>query len=248
LLIGSGANVSFVSQQLGHKSPDITLKVYTHEFNRAEHEETTWRLLEESFGSSLVASGLEGAPKDSDTALPLVGEVAACRVGARGVELRLMAAGRKVLPPISMLAVTAVTACGGSDQSVQAGGASQTRASTTAIATTTTATLPGGSVPQKLQGTWLLESEYPVPVRLYLYEDRYAISAGGSAQGDIVVNGDELAFFNSNAPSCPLRLPEGVGRYRWRLTGDKLHLTEIGNDPCGGRSPVLTDATYVRTE
>jgi hypothetical protein len=92
----------------------------------------------------------------------------------------------------------------------------------------------------------LLQWDDPAPVRLYLYEDRYAISAGGSAQGRIVVNGDEIAFFNSNAPSCPLRLPEGVGRYRWRLTGDKLHLTEIGNDPCV-RATHLAGATYLRS-
>jgi integrase len=39
LLIGAGQNVVFVSRQLGHANPAITLKVYAHEFGRREHGE-----------------------------------------------------------------------------------------------------------------------------------------------------------------------------------------------------------------
>ena len=39
MLIAHGANVVFVSQQLGHANPAITLSVYAHEFARAEHAE-----------------------------------------------------------------------------------------------------------------------------------------------------------------------------------------------------------------
>lgn len=35
LLIAQGTNVVFVSQQLGHASPEITLRVYAHLFDRA---------------------------------------------------------------------------------------------------------------------------------------------------------------------------------------------------------------------
>jgi integrase len=37
LLIAEGLNVVFVSRQLGHASPDITLRVYAHLFDAAEH-------------------------------------------------------------------------------------------------------------------------------------------------------------------------------------------------------------------
>ena len=37
LLISEGLNVVFVSRQLGHASPDITLRVYAHLFDQAEH-------------------------------------------------------------------------------------------------------------------------------------------------------------------------------------------------------------------
>jgi hypothetical protein len=40
---------------------------------------------------------------------------------------------------------------------------------------------------------------------------------------------------------------EGVGRYRWTLEGDTLHLDMIGNDECSGRQTILDDATYERT-
>jgi hypothetical protein len=37
VLVAQGANVVFLSRQLGHASPDITLKVYAHLFDAAEH-------------------------------------------------------------------------------------------------------------------------------------------------------------------------------------------------------------------
>lgn len=51
LLIASGANISFVSRQLGHGSPDITLRVYGHLFDRAEHAQRTRDVLESTFGA-----------------------------------------------------------------------------------------------------------------------------------------------------------------------------------------------------
>jgi integrase len=56
LLIAGGANVSHVQGQPGHASPDITLRVYTHEFNKAAHEETTRAALDAVAGNSLVTS------------------------------------------------------------------------------------------------------------------------------------------------------------------------------------------------
>jgi integrase len=53
LLIAQGANVVFVSRQLGHASPDITLRVYAHVFDGAEHAQRTTALLDEQFGDVL---------------------------------------------------------------------------------------------------------------------------------------------------------------------------------------------------
>jgi integrase len=45
LLIAQGARVVFVSRQLGHASPDITLRVYAHLFDGAEHASRAGALL-----------------------------------------------------------------------------------------------------------------------------------------------------------------------------------------------------------
>jgi integrase len=56
LLIAEGANVVFVSRQLGHASPDITLKVYAHLFDRAAHAEQARQALEGGYGKLLESS------------------------------------------------------------------------------------------------------------------------------------------------------------------------------------------------
>jgi integrase len=50
VLIAGGANVVFVSRQLGHSSTDITLRVYAHLFDSAEQAHRTREMLEEMFG------------------------------------------------------------------------------------------------------------------------------------------------------------------------------------------------------
>lgn len=50
LLIANGANIVYVSRQLGHGSSDITLRCYSHLFDRAEHAQRTRTALEASFG------------------------------------------------------------------------------------------------------------------------------------------------------------------------------------------------------
>jgi site-specific recombinase XerD len=52
-LIAQGANVVFVSRQLGHASPNTTLGIYAHLFDRAEHAKRTSDLLEAGFGQVL---------------------------------------------------------------------------------------------------------------------------------------------------------------------------------------------------
>jgi hypothetical protein len=53
LLIASGANISFLSRQLGHGSADITLRVYAHLFDRVEQAQRTRDLLEAALGDAV---------------------------------------------------------------------------------------------------------------------------------------------------------------------------------------------------
>jgi integrase len=61
LLIAQGANVVFVSRQLGHANPAITLSLYAHEFGRAEHATRVVGALERTYGALLEADGSESA-------------------------------------------------------------------------------------------------------------------------------------------------------------------------------------------
>jgi hypothetical protein len=65
--------------------------------------------------------------------------------------------------------------------------------------------------------------------------------------GDVVVNNNEIDFFNG--VYCELNqglhLPDGVGRYTWKLTGGLLYLTNI-SDPCT-RSHFLSYQGWSRT-
>jgi integrase len=51
LLIAGGANITFVSRQLGHSSSHITLQVYAHLLDRDEQAQRTRAMLEEMLGS-----------------------------------------------------------------------------------------------------------------------------------------------------------------------------------------------------
>ena len=149
---------------------------------------------------------------------------------------------------VAAWAVPAFTACGGSDGPLSAEtGASTTRQASpaTTVAGETARRPAGGPAPLELQGTWL--SHYAgAPARLYIKEDGYAVSAGGSAQGSIVVDGDVIAFFDSNGASCPRDPLPDVGRYRWTISDRKLRLKLLGKDPCSGRVPLLTGAPFER--
>jgi integrase len=48
LLIAKGLNVVFVSRQLGHANPTVTLSTYAHLFERADHADTARDALEAS--------------------------------------------------------------------------------------------------------------------------------------------------------------------------------------------------------
>lgn len=94
----------------------------------------------------------------------------------------------------------------------------------------------------ELQGTWFLSTATATnPVRIYLRETSYSAPNGRS--GRVEAEGDVLTF-TARCAGTPF---EAVGRYRWTLEGDTLHLDMIGKDECGGRRSILDDATYERT-
>jgi integrase len=55
LLIAGGANITFVSRQLGHSSSQITLGVYAHLLDREEQAQRTREMLEDMLGSIVLA-------------------------------------------------------------------------------------------------------------------------------------------------------------------------------------------------
>ena len=57
LLIAGGANVTFVSRQLGHAPSQITLNVYAHLLEREEQAQRTRDMLQEMLGSYVGRSG-----------------------------------------------------------------------------------------------------------------------------------------------------------------------------------------------
>jgi len=59
VLVAEGLDVVSVSRQLGHSSPDITLKVYAHLFDQARNADTARAALERSFGDILEPAAIE---------------------------------------------------------------------------------------------------------------------------------------------------------------------------------------------
>ena len=147
---------------------------------------------------------------------------------------------------LTALTVTALTACGGADgQRSAATSASTARDGSPAptVVGETGQQPHGGPAPPELQGTWLTKY-LGTPARLYIRANGFAVSLGVAGSGQIVVRGDEIDFFGS--AHCGLSLPEGVGRYRWKISGDRLRLHAIGKDACGGRASILTHGAFKR--
>ncbi len=65
-----------------------------------------------------------------------------------------------------------------------------------------------------------------------------------SCCGNVVVNGSEMDFFNDSG--CGFRLPGGLGRYTWTLSGTVLHFTPLNADPYD-RSAWLANRNFYRT-
>lgn len=60
LLIGHNVNPQFVSRQLGHANPSVTLRVYSHFFARREHSELARRTLDASYAAMMSRKVHEG--------------------------------------------------------------------------------------------------------------------------------------------------------------------------------------------
>ena len=165
----------------------------------------------------------------------------------------------KTIPTVVLVAMCAfgllASACGQSTSSAQA-----PTPAAVASAAPVPSPPPGGPVPAQLLGDWFLTPAAvdaligcPKPLkagtacllRLSLTATTYRF--GGTlppGPGDVIVNATEIDFFN--APQCDQKLPDGIGRYTWTLTGGVLHLTPLNADPCG-RSEYLTSQDFYRT-
>jgi hypothetical protein len=122
-------------------------------------------------------------------------------------------------------------------------------------------------VPNELLGDWFLPPEAeatiwgfaapcpanPTPKNCFIQltltttTEHLQIKAGamqdaGTAQ--VVVNGSEIYFFDSSF--CGLKLPDGVGHYKWTLTsGGDLQMTTI-SEACSPRDQFLATQAWGR--
>jgi hypothetical protein len=109
----------------------------------------------------------------------------------------------------------------------------------------------GGPVPAQLLGAWFMPPAaveavsgvacpsppsatncfFQLTLLAKTYYQAYTASGGKQAagQGNVVVNNNEIDFFNG--AMCGLKLPDGIGRYRWTITAGLLYFTLI-SDPC----------------
>jgi hypothetical protein len=98
-------------------------------------------------------------------------------------------------------------------------------------------------VPKELEGLWY---DDPKATEVTLSGNTYTVKQPANhARGNVVVNGDEIDFFNGDG--CAIPLPGGVGRYRWKLEGSSgVHYVPLNDDPCG-RVELLDNISWSRT-
>jgi integrase len=64
LLVSKALDLVFISRQLGHANPAMTLRVYTHLFDKANHADNMRNLLSAQFGGLLDGNVVETAPRN----------------------------------------------------------------------------------------------------------------------------------------------------------------------------------------
>ncbi len=105
----------------------------------------------------------------------------------------------------------------------------------------------GGPAPAQLIGTWtrVVSTANSGAVVTFTANNFRVTDSLGGANGSIVVNGNEIDFFNVKA--CGLFLPEGVGRYEWGLQGTTLHFSPLNSDPCPVRHDHFADQDFTKS-
>ena len=94
------------------------------------------------------------------------------------------------------------------------------------------------SVPSELRGVWSTSLANGAPLTLTLTDAGYEIKNDIEIiRGGMRVAGAEITFLRSGA--C-----DGVGTYRWSLTGGRLAFEPVGSDQCPGRAGVIAGHTY----
>jgi hypothetical protein len=140
---------------------------------------------------------------------------------------------------LTLTVAVALAACGGATPALSTPTSSPVVVSSASpSASLVAAPWPSGEpVPQDLAGVWRLGTSAGT---MRLSGNTYAF---GQSNGNVVVNGNEIDFFNGTG--CGLALPDGVGRYSWTLSGREVHFVALAPDPCG-RSDLLNDVTWRR--
>lgn len=167
--------------------------------------------------------------------------------GEHDTDLRTSVAIRVVACVLLVLSSWWLVACGSG-----ANPSSSTTATTAAILAATSrapsaSPPPGGPAPARLLGTWTRVSKTADSAAvLTITTNGFHVADNlGGGRGDIVVNTDEIDFFN--VAQCGLVLPQGVGRYQWRLRGATLHLTPLNHDPCPVRDSHFANQDFTRS-
>lgn len=135
-----------------------------------------------------------------------------------------------------MAIVAAVlAACGGESSAPAENGTTDKPAATT---------VSSNALPAERVGTWrLVDPDLGDVVRLYLRPTAYTLSRGFAHTGQAEAEGDVLTLTST----CGESSITGTGHYRWKLSGDTLHLELIGKDKCSGRPDAFDAATYERS-
>jgi hypothetical protein len=147
--------------------------------------------------------------------------------------------------PLGLFVVLGLGACGGQATPIAQSTPSQITqpavAASKCAAASTTAPPPatpapgwpaGGAVPAELAGRWA-NTEFCMSLTAYTYDF-------GASSGNVVVNGAEIDFFNGDL--CGKPLPDGVGRWKWAVSGNVLTVSPLAGDPCHRR----LEGTYTK--
>lgn len=154
---------------------------------------------------------------------------------------------------VFFLSSSALAACGGASGPSPSATAAATATATAAVTPGTTAAAivaasrpPGGPAPAQLIGKWerVISTAGSGAVVTFTANGFHVTDSLLGAFGAIVVNGNEIDFFNVKA--CGLYLPEGVGRYKWSLQGTTLHFTPLNEDPCPVRGDHFANQDFTK--